>query len=259
MKDLFSKIKQLEAKKYFKWGYWTFALSFLIIQVPGCYCGPGGMGCSLPNNSGLNYNATQTATQTASQTPTQTATIDASATEAARNTSIAETVSAIQTETEAAKKPADEQPPEEEQQPQQPTATATATSTQADANADAPSSSVPIISVSLDTACRIGPGNVYQYLGALIVGEEAEIVARDPSSKYWYIKNPDGNGFCWVWGEYGTIVGDTSKLPIYTPIPTPTFTPTATFTATYTPYPTDTPTMIATETPTVVPSETPTP
>jgi hypothetical protein len=88
---------------------------------------------------------------------------------------------------------------------------------------------VPQISVSVPTNCRVGPGKVYRMAGALLVGEVAEVYGRDPTARYWYIRNPDSaNGFCWLWGQYATIVGNTTLLPVYTPppTPTPTFTPT---------------------------------
>src|SRR5512135_1880635 len=52
-----------------------------------------------------------------------------------------------------------------------------------------PTSVAPLISVSVDTNCRRGPGQVYDYLGGLMVGETAQILARDPSGLYWYIQN----------------------------------------------------------------------
>jgi hypothetical protein len=88
--------------------------------------------------------------------------------------------------------------------------------------------SVPMVSVSVDTNCRFGPGKGYELLGALLVGEQAEIVARDPSGLYWYIKNPDRGGFCWLWGNYATTTGNVGSLPVFTPPATPTFTPTPT-------------------------------
>ena len=91
-----------------------------------------------------------------------------------------------------------------------------------------PTSSVPMVSVSVDTNCRFGPGKGYELLGALLVGEQAEIVARDPSGLYWYIKNPDRGGFCWLWGNYATTTGNTGSLPVFTPPATPTFTATPT-------------------------------
>ena len=84
-------------------------------------------------------------------------------------------------------------------------------------------SSIPLISVSVATNCRVGPGRVYDRVGALLVGEVAEIVARNPVGNYWYIRNPDRtDGLCWLWGEYATVTGNTGVLPIYTPPPTPT-------------------------------------
>jgi hypothetical protein len=94
---------------------------------------------------------------------------------------------------------------------------------------------VPQISVSVPTNCRRGPGKVYQMEGALLVGEVAQVYGRDPTSGYWYIRNPDsGSEYCWVWGEYATLTGNTAFLPVYTPPPTPT--------PTFTPIPTNTPT-----------------
>lgn len=92
-----------------------------------------------------------------------------------------------------------------------------------------PTPLVPQISVSVPTNCRRGPGKVYQMEGALLVGEVAQVYGRDPTGGYWYIRNPDSSsGYCWVWGEYATVTGNVSFLPVYTPppTPTPTFTPT---------------------------------
>ena len=85
---------------------------------------------------------------------------------------------------------------------------------------------VPMISVSVATNCRVGPGRAYDRIGALLVDEVAEIFGRDASGNYWYIRNPDSsNGYCWLWGEYASLVGNVSALPIFTPPPTPTPTP----------------------------------
>ena len=88
---------------------------------------------------------------------------------------------------------------------------------------------VPQISVSVPTNCRVGPGKIYDMVGALLVGVTVQVYARDPTGTYWYIHNPDSpKDFCWVWGEYATLSGLTSIVPVYTPqpTPTPTFTPT---------------------------------
>ncbi len=93
-------------------------------------------------------------------------------------------------------------------------------------------SSVPLISVSVDTNCRTGPGIVYDRVGGLLVEETAEVIARDPSGQNWYIRdNESPTGFCWVWGQYATVIGNTSLIPVYTPPPTPT--PAPSFTLSY--------------------------
>jgi hypothetical protein len=84
-------------------------------------------------------------------------------------------------------------------------------------------SSIPLISVTVDTNCRIGPGKVYDLLGGLFVGQTAEVYGKNPGNNYWYIRLPDNPGiYCWVTGQYATIVGNTALLPVFTPPPTPT-------------------------------------
>jgi len=87
-------------------------------------------------------------------------------------------------------------------------------------------SSTPMISVEVDTNCRVGPGAIFERVGILLVGETAEIVGREPKGEFWYIHNPDvadnGVEFCWVWGEYATVSGDTLPLLYLSPPPPPT-------------------------------------
>lgn len=79
------------------------------------------------------------------------------------------------------------------------------------------------VSVSVATNCRSGPGKVYDYRGALLVGETTEVVGWEGSGEYWYVRNPDKAGdFCWVWGKYATLTGSPAGLPALTPPPTPT-------------------------------------
>ena len=128
-----------------------------------------------------------------------------------------------------------------EQSPSPPPGLATATTS-------APS--IPMVSVSINTNCRTGPGVSYDLRGALLVGETEEIVAVSTAPNYWYITNPDRPGeFCYLWGEYATVVGETQALPKFTPLPSPT--------PTNTPTPSVTPTPSNTPTPTYTPSPTP--
>jgi hypothetical protein len=88
---------------------------------------------------------------------------------------------------------------------------------------------IPQISVSVPTNCREGPGTVYQIAGALLVGDIAQPLARDPTGHWWLIPNPDSGGdYCWVSDKYATLSGYTDTLPVYTPWPTPIPTYTAT-------------------------------
>lgn len=134
----------------------------------------------------------------------------------ALNTSIAQTVAARQTEA-ALNNPATAtftNTPETPTLTLEPTLSATPDFT--------PTSETPMISVSQDTNCRVGPGSVYEKVGMLLVGETAEVVGREPKGEYWYIRNPDeGAEYCWVWGEYATVTGNILPLLYMSPPPPP--------------------------------------
>ncbi len=156
-------------------------------------------------------------------------------------TSVAGTLVAQLTQTAAAG-PTTAAPIPTEAPASSPEPLASASATQTATQTLTPTPAVPLVSVTVNTNCRAGPGVVYDYLGALLVGESAEIVGRDPSGNYWFIQNPDRAGeFCWLWGEYAQPVGNFASLPILTPPPSPTPTYTATATATQTPTHTPTP------------------
>lgn len=109
-------------------------------------------------------------------------------------------------------------------------------------------SSVPMVTVSVSTNCRSGPGTVYDQIGALAVGQTAQVVGKYTPANYWIINNPSGSGTCWLWGQYATVSGNTSGLPEMVPPPTPT--PGFTKTPTTSPTPKVSPTPTVTATPT---------
>jgi hypothetical protein len=90
-----------------------------------------------------------------------------------------------------------------------------------------PTPEKPMVSVSVNTNCRTGPGLIFDRIGALLVGEQAEVVGIFPDGDYWIIKNPQRAGECWLWGNHATVVGQITGLPTYTspPTPTPSYTP----------------------------------
>jgi hypothetical protein len=134
------------------------------------------------------------------------------------NTAVAQTLVAIQTGSAPSVTPL---APTETFTPQPPTATPTVTLSPTPVFTATPS--VPLISVSVPTNCRVGPGRAYDRVGALLVGETTEVFGRDLAGNYWYVANPDARGgFCWLWGEYATLSGNLQALPIFTPPPTPT-------------------------------------
>jgi hypothetical protein len=58
---------------------------------------------------------------------------------------------------------------------------------------------------------------------SFLPGEVADVIAKSAVQNFWYIVNPENpDEHCWLWGEYATVEGDTSTLPIYTPEPSPT-------------------------------------
>jgi uncharacterized protein YgiM (DUF1202 family) len=89
----------------------------------------------------------------------------------------------------------------------------------------------PMVTVSSVTNCRTGPAAAYDLVTSLQVGMPAVVVAKYTPANYWIIKYPGGgNSTCWLWGQYATVVGDTSKLQEAVPPPlppTPTPVPTA--------------------------------
>ncbi len=102
---------------------------------------------------------------------------------AVKLTFIAATVSAEQTRVAALQNPPDQQQPPAQQDP--PTATFTPQISDTPSvtlpPTETPTPQVPRVSVSENTNCRVGPGKPYELIGALMVGEETEIIAKDPS------------------------------------------------------------------------------
>lgn len=93
----------------------------------------------------------------------------------------------------------------------QPTSRQTATEAQASRT---PTEIAPVVSVSINTNCRSGPNIVYDYQGALLVGERTIVIGKHPEKAWLLVKNPDKEGNCWITSQYATVSGDISQLPV---------------------------------------------
>jgi hypothetical protein len=86
-----------------------------------------------------------------------------------------------------------------------------------------PAAQAPRVSVSTATFCRTGPGEPFEIVGTLNVGQSAEVVGRSEYGDTWIIRLPDNPAItCWLWGHYASVTGDTSGLTVYPNPPTPT-------------------------------------
>lgn len=120
----------------------------------------------------------------------------------------------------------------------------------------------PYLTTKTDLNVRAGPDTIYDLLGLLPAGTNAEIVGRDETRQWWQIRfEPSPSGIGWVSADpQFSSTFNVENLPISAAPPTPTGTPTSTPTnvpPTLTPTPVP-PTDIPTATP-VLPTETPTP
>ncbi|MFV1859078.1 MAG: hypothetical protein ACC647_06975 [Anaerolineales bacterium] len=98
----------------------------------------------------------------------------------------------------------------------------TPTSTLAPTTTLTPTPLPPMASVSQATNCRTGPGSAYPFVLSIQPERVVEVTAKSSVDDYWYITNPDqADENCWLWGEYATVEGDVSTLPVLTPEPTP--------------------------------------
>jgi uncharacterized protein YgiM (DUF1202 family) len=140
-----------------------------------------------------------------------------------------------------------------------PTKAATPTITSSPTNTVPPAPTVPGAPAvtAIDNAnVREGPSVDFKVVGALLKGQSATILGRDPNAPWFYITFTVGQGGKgWIAASTVTTSGDINSVPTLNPpptyTPTPTNTPTATATRTATPTPT------ITRTPTATPTSTP--
>ena len=82
-----------------------------------------------------------------------------------------------------------------------------------------------IIHIQSNASCRFGPGEMYDNLTFVAVGDVVSLVARNDDSSWFYGRAPDGI-LCWVGAATGALTGDPAgQLPVRESPPTPTFSP----------------------------------
>lgn len=64
--------------------------------------------------------------------------------------------------------------------------------------------------------CRAKPLGKADRIALLYRNQEVEIVGRnaDPNNPWWYVKIPNTNGTCWLWGTTATATGNVDQVPI---------------------------------------------
>lgn len=85
-----------------------------------------------------------------------------------------------------------------------------------------PTYAIPLANFDGDTNCRQGPGTNYKVETVVRAGQKAEVVGKAETGNYWIIKNPNGEGTCWVAGDFTRTSGSLQLLPTMTAPPTPT-------------------------------------
>jgi hypothetical protein len=84
------------------------------------------------------------------------------------------------------------------------------------------SSNSPLVSVSKNTNCRSGPRVDYTLLTTINVGQQVEVLKVSAFSDYVVVRNPNGNGDCWLFLQYANTTDFSAfNLPLATQPPTP--------------------------------------
>jgi cellulose synthase/poly-beta-1,6-N-acetylglucosamine synthase-like glycosyltransferase len=71
--------------------------------------------------------------------------------------------------------------------------------------------------VTVESAnCRAKPRGNAERITILYRDQTVQILGRneDLGNPWWYIKMPDGSGYCWLWGKTATMSGNADEIPI---------------------------------------------
>lgn len=222
------------------------------------------------DQSSSNVNAAQDSTANLNRESAPAAEPSTSTEQVAEEPSAAEPISEVaETETQVesvGSADADEQSTADESTADESTATA---ETESDAETDAETEIVeaapadPIAVASAGMNVRAGPGTTYGITGALLAGETADVIGKNPAGDWWQVQLPTG-ATGWLFRDLTSIEGSTEGVavaanipppPIATAVPpTPVPAPTFTYAPPPTPYiPPTVPPVVAAPPPTPVP------
>jgi hypothetical protein len=106
--------------------------------------------------------------------------------------------------------------------------TATPTPTHTSTSTPTETSEPPRLVVNEDTACRTGPGLIYNIRAYLNAGTVPILLGQVKENDWWSVEEPEFNAQCWVSSNVVTVSGDITSIPEFTPEPTPTIEPSPT-------------------------------
>jgi hypothetical protein len=96
-----------------------------------------------------------------------------------------------------------------------PTVTPTPTQTPSPTITATSTPEVPLATVLQQSTCRYGPGTAYLYADGLFEGDTADIVGRNYSATWLYIKNHSSERYCWVSASLVEPNVDLQEVPTY--------------------------------------------
>jgi hypothetical protein len=66
--------------------------------------------------------------------------------------------------------------------------------------------------------CRVGPDISYTVIGALLIGNQAEVIGKNPDITWLYVRNPsDPSTNCWLSVDFIDVDGPVDLLPVIGP------------------------------------------
>ena len=117
--------------------------------------------------------------------------------------------------------------------------------------ADTATPASPIVTADYNSNVRAGPGEEYEIIDFLLIGQSANVAGRNDESEigtWWFIRRIGEGKDGWIWAGAVTLSGSDAGVPVLERPPT----------STPSPEPTDKPAPSDTPGPTAVPTDTPT-